>query len=418
MNPTSPLYIKPLSEEIRALGFSMIGASGKTENNTTHPPLGRSAFAAKANACARFPLNVMASRQCGGLLRAGQAANLPTPAAPQRAQAKEEMRMRVDRRDILALSAGGLFLLSASRAASAAELKTVRVGKAIISSFPFAGVELGVKQGIWKSVGLNAEISVFRGDGQLQQALAAGSVDFGFGSGPGMGYAAKGVPAHAVAVVANRPANMALVVAKASRITSIQGLKGKRIGVSTAGSLTDWLTRNIATSQKWKPSDIEIVPMGEMRTRLAAMRSGELAGAVTSVQEAYEIQDNGQGTVLTTFGELVPHFHTHVIFALDALIQKDPDLVRRFLKGWFTIAAFMRDHRAETVKATAATMHLSEKVLDETYDIETGMMSYDGQFDPQALNVIQHSLKDLQILDFQPEISKLYVGKFVPVKIN
>ena len=57
------------------------------------------------------------------------------------------------------------------------------------------------------SVGLDVEISTFRGDGQLQQALAAGSVDFGFGSGPGMGYASKGVPAHAVAAVANRPAN-------------------------------------------------------------------------------------------------------------------------------------------------------------------------------------------------------------------
>jgi ABC-type nitrate/sulfonate/bicarbonate transport system substrate-binding protein len=302
--------------------------------------------------------------------------------------------------------------------ALAQDLKKVRVGKAINSSFPFAGLELGIKQGIWKSAGLTLEISTFRGDGQLQQALAAGSVDFGFGSGPGMGYAAKGVPAHAVAVIANRPANMALVVAKASHVTAIDGLKGKRIGVSTAGSLTDWLARNIAVSKKWQPSDIEIVPMGEMRTRLAAMRSGELTAAVTSVQEAYQIQDNGQGSVLTTFGDVVPHFHTHVVFARDVLIQKEPDLVRRFLKGWFTVAAFMRDHRAETVKSIAATMRVSEKIADETYPLETGMMSFDGRFDPEALETIRHSLKDLQILDFLPETAKLYNGGFVPVKLN
>ncbi|HEX3483693.1 MAG TPA: ABC transporter substrate-binding protein [Micropepsaceae bacterium] len=302
--------------------------------------------------------------------------------------------------------------------ATAQTLTKVRVGKAINSSFPFAGLDLGAKLGIWKSVGLEVEISTFRGDGQLQQALAAGSVDFGFGSGPGMGYAAKGVPAHAVAVIANRPANMALVVGKASRVTNMDGLKGKRIGVSTAGSLTDWLARNIAVSKKWQASDIEIVPMGEMRTRLAAMRSGELAGAVTSVQEAYQIQDNGQGTVLATFGEVVPHFHTHVVFARDALIQKDPDLVRKFLKGWFTIAAYMRDHRAETVKSVAATLKVGEKVTDETYPIETGMLSFDGQFDPQALETIRHSLKDLQILDFMPDTAKLYNGSFVPVKLN
>jgi NitT/TauT family transport system substrate-binding protein len=327
--------------------------------------------------------------------------------------------VRTNRRNLLAMFASGIVSVSGlARAAAAQELKKVRVGKAINSSFPFAGLELGVKQGIWKSAGLSVEISAFRGDGQLQQALAAGSVDFGFGSGPGMGYAAKGVPAHAVAVIANRPANMALVVGKASRVTTLDGLKGKRIGVSTAGSLTDWLARNIAVSKKWQPSDIEIVPMGEMRTRLAAMRSGELAAAVTSVQEAYQIQDNGQGTVLTTFGDVVPHFHTHVVFARDVLIQNDPELVRRFLKGWFTIAAYMRDHRAETVRSVAATMRVGEKITDETYPIETGNMSFDGQFDPQALDVIRHSLKDLQILDFLPETSKLYNGTFVPVRVN
>jgi NitT/TauT family transport system substrate-binding protein len=327
--------------------------------------------------------------------------------------------VRTSRRNLLVMFASAIACASGLvPQASAQDLKKIRVGKAINSSFPFAGLELGVKQGIWKSVGLTVEISTFRGDGQLQQALAAGSVDFGFGSGPGMGYAAKGVPAHAVAVIANRPANMALVVSKASRVTSIDGLKGKRIGVSTAGSLTDWLARNIAVSKKWQASDIEIVPMGEMRTRLAAMRSGELTGAVTSVQEAYQIQDNGQGTVLTTFGNVVPHFHTHVVFARDALIRNDRDVVRRFLKGWFTVAAYMRDHRAETVKSVAATMRVGEKIAGETYAIETGMMSFDGRFDPEALETIRHSLKDLQILDFLPETSKLYNASFVPVKLN
>ena len=326
--------------------------------------------------------------------------------------------MRTSRRDLLALfgacAAGVLF----STDAPAQSLKRVRVGKAINSSFPFAGLELGVRQGIWKSLGLELEISAFRGDGQMQQALAAGSIDFGFGSGPGMGYAAKGVPAHAVAVVANRPANMALVVAKSSGITTIEGLKGKRIGVSTAGSLTDWLARNIAVSRKWKPTDIQIVPMGEMRTRLAAMRAGQLEGAVTSVQEAFQIQDNNFGTVLTTFGEVVPNFHTHVVFARDALIQSDADVVRRFLNGWFKTAAYMRDHKPETIRSVAATLRVAEKIVAETYDIEVGMMSFDGQFDPKALETTRQSLRDLAILDFVPATADLYNGSFVPVKIN
>src|SRR4051812_31033016 len=100
--------------------------------------------------------------------------------------------MRPSRRDILALFASAVTMSGLSTTTRAQELRRIRIGKAINSSFPFAGLELGAQRGIWKSVGLNAEISSFRGDGQLQQALAAGSVDFGFGSGPGMGYAVKG----------------------------------------------------------------------------------------------------------------------------------------------------------------------------------------------------------------------------------
>jgi NitT/TauT family transport system substrate-binding protein len=325
--------------------------------------------------------------------------------------------MRTTRRQFVTVLLSGAAIGFAGPGRAQA-LTPVRVGKAISSSFPFSGLELGVKTGIWKSAGLQVEISTFRGDGQLQQALAAGSVDFGFGSGPGMGYAAKGVPAHAVAAVANKPANMALVVGKASGVTNIAGLKGKRIGVSTAGSLTDWLARNIAVSNRWKSSDIEILPMGDMRARLAAMRSGELAAAVTSVQEAYEIQDNGQGTVLTTFADVVPHFHTHVVFARDALIRGNPDLVRRFLKAWFTIAAYMRDHRVETVKAAADTMKLDPRVIDETYPIEISGMNFDGSFDPAALEVIRSSLKDLGILDRAPPVSALLMPGFAPVKVN
>ena len=326
--------------------------------------------------------------------------------------------MQTSRREILALMAAGAVCVIRPRAVLAQPLTRARVGKAIDSSFLFSGVELGVQRGIWRTVGLDLQISTFRGDGQMQQALAAGSIDFGLGSGPGMGYATKGVPARAVAVLANRPSNMALVVSKTSGITKIDDVKGKRLGVSTAGSLTDWLARHIAASRNWKPTDIQIVPMGEMRTRLAAMRSGELAGAVTSVEEAYQIQDNGLGTVITTFGEVVPDFHTHVVFARDEKINKDPELVRRFLKGWFTVAAFMRTQRAETVKSIAATMRISEKVVNEAYDDEIAILSPDGQFDPKALEVIRTSLKDLGILNTVPPTAALYTGKFVPVKLN
>lgn len=292
---------------------------------------------------------------------------------------------------------------------------TVRMGKAVSSSFPFSGLELGKEQGIWASEGIDLRISAFRGDGQLQQAFTAGVIDVGLGSGPGMGYTVKGVPARAVASVAAEPRNMALVVTSNSRVKAIDDLKGKRIGVSTAGALTDWLARRLAVDKGWGFDGVEIVPLGEMRTRLAAMKSGELDASVTATEESLQIQEQGAGRMLMTFGEAVPDFHTHVLFAADALRQKNPDLVKRVLRAWFKTAAFMRDHRSETVKSVSRTMGLSEKVVDRVYDEEIRMLSFDGAFSPKALDVIRLSLKELGILGQVPAARDLYDPAFAPV---
>lgn len=293
---------------------------------------------------------------------------------------------------------------------------TVRIAKAVSSSFPFAGLELGKEQGIWAAEGIDIQISAFRGDAQLQQAFSAGAIDFGLGSGPAMGYVVKGVPARAVASIAEEPRNMSVVVTNNSSVKTIDDLKGKRIGVTTAGALTDWLARRLAVNKGWGPEGVEVVPLGEMRTRLAAMKSGELDASVTSTEESLQLQEQGVGRMLMTFGDAVPDFHTHVIFAADAVRTSNPDLVRRVLRAWFKIAAFMRDNRAATVKSVAKTMGVSETVVDMAYDEEIKMLSRDGSFSPKALEVIRISLKDLGILDKVPEASALYDPRFTPVK--
>jgi NitT/TauT family transport system substrate-binding protein len=322
------------------------------------------------------------------------------------------------RRAALILFAGAVSFGLGAGAAQAADPQTIRVGKAIISSFPFAGLELGQQQGIWNANGLDAQVVTMSGDGKLQQAFAAKAIDFGVGSGPGMGYAAKGVPARAVAVMAYAPNNMGLFVSNASGIKTIDDLKGKAIGVTTAGALTDWLVRKIAVVKHWQPDDIQAVPLGDARTRYAAIEAGQLQGTVNAIQECRAAEERGQGKTLLTFGSVVPHFFTHVVYASDDMIKNHPDTVKSFLKAWFTVAAYMRDHRKETVASVAATMNIPPKIVDETYDIEIGMMSFDGHFDDEGMAVLRQSLKDLGILDHVPEASAIYTPQFIPVSIN
>ena len=105
-----------------------------------------------------------------------------------------------------------------------------------------------------------------------------------------------------------------------------------------------------------------------------------------------------------------------MIFATDEMIGKRADLLRRFLRGWFKTVAFMKANKDATVKSAAKVVEVRESIVSKVYDTQIGSFSADGAWDPQSIDVIRNSLKDLGILDFVPEAKTIYNDKFVPVK--
>jgi ABC-type nitrate/sulfonate/bicarbonate transport system substrate-binding protein len=297
-------------------------------------------------------------------------------------------------------------------------LDTVRLGKAVPNSFAFGAAEVGIEAKIFEREGLEVTVASFRGDAQLQQALAAGSLDVGLGSGPGLGFRVKGAPAIGVAAMYGPPANLALVISQKSPIKSVADLKGKRLGVTTAGSLTDWLVRELSRQQGWGSNGIGIAALGAMQARLAAMDRGELDGMVIEAATGYELEENGRGRNLILFGDIVKHFYTHVIFATDDMIEKRPDVLRRFLRGWFKTIAFMRANREFTVKSEQRTVDVRQSIVEKIYDAQIGGFSADGAWDPQAIDVIRASLKEVGTLPTVPDAKALYNDKFVPVQLQ
>jgi NitT/TauT family transport system substrate-binding protein len=322
----------------------------------------------------------------------------------------------ISRREVLA-GAAALAIATRSPALAQAKPDTLHVGKAVFSSFPFAALDVGMDAGIWKSLNLDIQNSDFKGDAQVQQAFTAGSVDIGLGSGPSMAYRSKGVPAIAVAVMAGRPLDMALVVAKGSPIKSLAALKGQRVGVTTAGSLTDWLARQIATDQGWGPDGVNVLPMGAMETRISALDSGQIQASVHDLTEAYEIERVGKGTILTLFGDIVKDFDTHVIFASDNLIAQRPQVLQRFLKGWFTTVAYMRKNKDATLKTVARVLQVDASVVAKSYPADMSMMSNDGTFSQAALDEVRKSVADLGMYDGTLDPKNMYTTRFVPVKV-
>ena len=256
---------------------------------------------------------------------------------------------QITRRLLLAgLAFTAVHELSMSPAAAAEKL---RVGKAVPEAFSFVPVDLGMKQGIFAKQGLEIESIAFAGDARMQQAMASDSLDIALGSGPAMAFIAKGAPIKGVAAMAGPPLLLAIVV-RPDGPKTVADLKGKTVSVSTAGSLTYWLVSETSRRQGWGPNGINIAPMGAMPGQIAALKRGDIQGAIMDIGNAFDLEKRGEGRVLVRFTDL-DDFHIHVIFATNKLIAERGDAIRKFLAGWFDTIAFMRRNKAETVKIAA-----------------------------------------------------------------
>jgi len=196
----------------------------------------------------------------------------------------------------------------------------------------------------------------------------------------------------------------------------VSDLKGKRIGVTTPGSLTEWLVRELSRQQGWGSNGIQVAPLGQMQTRLAAMDRGELDGTVQEAANGYELEEAGRTRNLLLFGDIAKHFYTHVIFATNDAVDNRSELVRKFLRAWFKTVQFMKANRDATIRTAGRTIEVRTSVMPKVYDTQIASFSDDGAWDPAALDVIRHSLNELGILNRVPEAKELYTDKFVPVR--
>ena len=248
----------------------------------------------------------------------------------------------------------------------------------------------------------------------MQQAMASDSLDIALGSGPAMAFIVKGSPIKGVAAMAGPPLLLAIVVRPDGPKTAAD-LKGKKISVSTAGSLIYWLVSETSRRQGWGPKGIEIAPMGAMPGQIAAMKRGDIDGAIMDIGNAFELEKRGEGRILVRFTD-IKDFHIHVIFAADKLIAERPEALRAFLKGWFETIDFMRKNKAETVAIAKEVTNKDDDITSRVYDELMPMFSDDGKFSPGALATLAKSYVELQLLPSEPDPAKLHTEAYLPAK--
>jgi ABC-type nitrate/sulfonate/bicarbonate transport system substrate-binding protein len=305
----------------------------------------------------------------------------------------------------------GIFVFGVSLAHADDKL---RVGKAVAGPFDFVPLDIGLQKGFFKTHGVDVEEVDFDGSAKLQQGLGADAIDVGLGSGPELAFVAKGNTDLAIAVFAGPPNSQVLIVRADGPVRAVADLKGKKIGLSTVGSLTDWLVRELSRQQGWGPEGIEGVPLGSESGRTASLRAGTTDGMVIDVATAAKLEKEKTGRIVVHFGSVAPDFIIHAIFATNKSIAEKPDVLKHFLAGWFETINWMRAHKDETVALAAPVMHQDAEIVAMNYDQTMNDFSTTGRFDPKALAVLAQSFVEMKTLPSAPDMSKLYTEKLLP----
>jgi NitT/TauT family transport system substrate-binding protein len=292
----------------------------------------------------------------------------------------------------------------------------IRAGKAINVIWAMIPLDVGAKEGLFAKYGIDVDITTMSGGAKLEQGLIAGSLDIGIDGGTSLAFAAKGSPVIGIAAVAGAPSNFAVVVAADSSIDKVADLKGRLLGVATNGSFPQWLIKRLAVAQGWGPDGIRTVALGSFEASASAMETHETDGFMGAVEGGLTLAEKGKAKIITTMGSYVPHFHNHVLMARKELVADHPDTVKRFLQGFFAAVAYMKSHRDDTIKISSDVMHMSTAVISKTYDDEIGMMSDDGAFDPQAIEVLKDTYVEMGMLPSKPATNQLITTQFTPVK--
>jgi NitT/TauT family transport system substrate-binding protein len=310
-----------------------------------------------------------------------------------------------------------LILLAALLAGmSIAQAEVLHVAKASPNSISMVPVDIALAQGMFKKHGLDVEMVSFEGPAKMHQGMTAGSIDIGVGSGPEFEFLVKGAPEIAIAQMGDAPLFLGMIVPYESPAKTADDLKGKRIGISSAGSVTEWMTLELARVKGWGPEGIKTVALGgSFSGKIAAMRTDQVDGLLISCAVGFQLEKQKQGKLLIPVSDYVTDFVSTAVFASNDAAAKRGAEITRFLAAWIDAVEFMHKNRSDAVEIARKVTGYDRDIEEREFDLVLPMFSTTGKFSKVGLEVIARSF-DAETREKHPDMSKLYTEKFLPKK--
>ena len=187
---------------------------------------------------------------------------------------------------------------------------------------------------IWEKYGLNVKSVYFNSGTVLIQAMAGGNIAGSESEVPGMlNLAVAGIADVKVVTVTINRIEHVFVVRK--NIAKPEDLKGKRLAVSRIGSASDTVTRMVLRSWKIDPDkETILLQSGNTPTRMTALASGHVDGALVSPESVYKMIASGCCRVLADLADLPGDYARYGYAFPVSFIKTQRETLRRLLMAY------------------------------------------------------------------------------------
>jgi NitT/TauT family transport system substrate-binding protein len=181
------------------------------------------------------------------------------------------------------------------------------------------------------------------------------------------------------------------VTAQSPLADRLKALKGFKFGISETGGPSDVFLRALLHEAGLIPGqDVEVVRMGSIAGLFAGLKSGQIDGYVLSPPSPQQAEKAGVGKVLIKIsqGEVpaLAKFPSVAICTTQERLDKEADVVKRFVKALQEANDWMRKNEAETVKVGQALFpNVKTEIWKQAVELSIPAISADGRFEQDEI---------------------------------
>lgn len=259
--------------------------------------------------------------------------------------------------------------------------------------------EITLRKGFYKEEGLEVRKVAIR-TGLHVAALLAGELDYSTVTGIILSATLQGMPFRTVMGWFDRPLH--ILVARPN-IKKISDLKGKRIAVSSIGSIPHVMVKETLAQNGMNPDrDVIVLAVGGSGDRLAALAAGTVDA--TPLDVAYIQRTEKLGfTNLLYLGDVVNLRLGGFAVTTDKM-QRNPGQILRVVRATLKGVRFLKNNRPETLAIMRDYLKISGDYVDRIYQFALRSLNEDGLVAKSSLdNEIRLAKEQFRIKEDIPE---------------